>query len=61
MSAGLVDLTGKPIAPRTLVPAACPRCQAGVEKRTLSAGFGTPHDVCIVCGHEFSIAESRPR
>lgn len=61
MTTGLVDASGKPLPPRNTVPASCPNCRAGVEKRTLSAGFGTPHDVCIICGHEFSIEESRPR
>lgn len=37
----------------------CPQCRADVSRRVLSAGFGTPHDVCGQCGHEFSLEESR--
>lgn len=30
----------------------CPKCGADEDKRTLSGGFGTPHQVCTVCGFE---------
>lgn len=38
---------------RTPPDALCPQCGAGADKRTPSSGFGTPHDVCSVCGWEF--------
>lgn len=60
MTSGLVDVSGKPIRAAVTVPARCPRCSRAPEVRQLSSGFGTPHDVCV-CGHEFSIEESRPR
>lgn len=31
----------------------CPRCGSAKDKRVASSGFGMPHDVCSVCGHEF--------
>lgn len=39
--------------PARAASSACPRCAAPKEKRVLSAGFGDPHDVCSVCGHDF--------
>jgi rubredoxin len=45
----LVDASGKPVKRDTR----CPQCQAGPDKRVASGGFGEPHDVCVVCGHEF--------
>lgn len=32
----------------------CPRCGAPEKRRVLSAGFGSPHDVCGECGYDFS-------
>ena len=29
------------------------RCGAGPDKRIASGGFGIPHPVCRVCGHEW--------
>lgn len=43
---------GKP-ARRTAQDSRCPQCGASPDKRVLSAGFGEPHDVCRICGHEF--------
>jgi hypothetical protein len=58
---GLVDASGRPLS-RHVVPKSCPGCGAGPERRDVVAGFGgTPHDVCQVCGHEFSIAETQRR
>lgn len=48
----LVDPQGKPVSAKK-PSMACPRCGAGPDKRTLSAGFGQPHDVCTQCGHDF--------
>lgn len=59
--AALVDASGKPVGLSASVPKACPGCGAGPDKRDLSAGFGDPHDVCIVCGHEFALAETQRR
>lgn len=56
----IVDARGRPIVRPAGVPATCPQCGAGRDQRMLSAGFGTPHDVCLVCGHEFSLEETRP-
>jgi len=40
--------------PARLPPdATCPKCGAGPDQRVLSAGFGTPHEVCQRCGFEF--------
>lgn len=47
----LLDPTGRPA--RAAIDRACPRCGAPPEKRVLSAGFGSPHDVCSACGHDF--------
>lgn len=47
----LVGADGKPARRRE--SKVCPRCGAGPEKRTASAGFGEPHPVCTKCGHEF--------
>jgi len=30
----------------------CPNCGATEDKRVKSGGFGTPHDVCSICGFE---------
>lgn len=46
----IVDASGKT---RKTRDTSCPRCGAGKERRTLSAGFGSPHDVCGRCGHDF--------
>ena len=46
----IVAPNGQPARP--VPPNQCPRCGAGRDKRTLSAGFGEPHDVCV-CGYEF--------
>lgn len=51
-AARLVNGRGEP-ARRHRRAEACPRCGAGPEQRTPSAGFGTPHDVCRLCGYEF--------
>lgn len=47
----IVDPHGQPA--RAAVRADCPRCGATPERRVVSAGFGVPHDVCGVCGHDF--------
>ena len=47
----IVDPQGRPA--RRDVDRRCPQCGAGPERRTKSAGFGMPHDVCRQCGHEF--------
>jgi len=36
------------------VSTACPRCDAKKDRRVLSGGFGSPHDVCGNCGYEFA-------
>jgi len=61
MDAVLLDAAGRPLASRPTVPKACPGCGAGPERRDLSGGFGEPHDVCVVCGHEFTLAETQRR
>jgi uncharacterized protein (DUF983 family) len=49
----VLNAQGRP-ARRDLVAAKrCPRCGAGPEKRVASAGFGTPHPVCGMCGWDF--------
>lgn len=50
MKPALLDAHGRPVPP---VDTSCPRCGAAKERRVLSAGFGTPHDVCGVCGYDF--------
>lgn len=47
----ILDASGKPA--RSANDTGCPQCGAGPDKRVLSAGFGSPHDVCGTCGHEF--------
>lgn len=47
----LVDTTGRPL--RQAADRTCPRCSAPPDRRVLSSGFGSPHDVCGVCGHDF--------
>jgi len=32
----------------------CPKCYAAPATRVASSGFGRPHDVCGMCGHEFA-------
>ncbi len=49
MSGELVTPAGKPVQRST----ACPQCRAPQEKRVQSGGFGSPHDVCGVCGWDF--------
>lgn len=34
--------------------ARCPQCGAGPDERVPSSGFGTAHDVCQRCAHEFT-------
>jgi uncharacterized protein (DUF983 family) len=46
----LVDSAGQPV--RRLNDA-CPKCHAAPATRVASSGFGRPHDVCGMCGHEF--------
>jgi uncharacterized protein (DUF983 family) len=46
----IVDASGRPARAAS---AACPRCQAGRDKRVASGGFGRPHDVCGECGYEW--------
>lgn len=41
----LTDTPPLPVDPK------CPRCKS--DDRVLSCGFGEPHDVCKVCGHQF--------
>ena len=47
----IVDGHGKPA--RQAIDTACPQCRAPKDRRVLSAGFGSPHDVCGNCGHDF--------
>lgn len=47
----LVDASGRPA--RRAADTACPRCSALAEKRVASGGFGVPHPICSVCGHEW--------
>jgi len=47
----IVDAHGQPA--RAPADRACPRCGAWPERRVLSSGFGSPHDVCSACGHDF--------
>lgn len=47
----LVDPSGRPA--RKAVDETCPRCGASPEVRVASSGFGVPHPVCTVCGHEW--------
>ena len=47
----IVNPQGQPA--RKAMDTACPQCRAPKERRVLSAGFGAPHDVCGVCGHDF--------
>ena len=47
----IVAPDGRPA--RQTVSADCPSCRAPKNKRVLSSGFGHPHDVCGVCGHDF--------
>lgn len=47
----IVDAAGRPA--RTAADRTCPTCHAGPDKRRLSGGFGSPHDVCSICGYEW--------
>lgn len=47
----IVDPGGRPA--RAAISTDCPNCRAPKTKRRLSSGFGDPHDVCGVCGHDF--------
>ena len=49
--AGLVLPNGMPATPSA--DTACPTCLASADRRQASGGFGVPHPVCGVCGHEF--------
>ena len=53
----LLDATGRPLRRHQANPDACPGCGAGKDRRVLSAGFGTPHEVCEKCGHEWKEPE----
>lgn len=65
-ASGIVDPAGRAVeSPVTFVegravPTRCPGCGAPPKRRVKSAGFGQPHDVCVECGHEFSLRESQP-
>jgi predicted RNA-binding Zn-ribbon protein involved in translation (DUF1610 family) len=48
----LVDTTGRPV--HRLHDFRCPSCGAAPATRVASSGFGRPHDVCGMCGHEFA-------
>lgn len=56
-ASGLVDATGRPLRRPQAASDACPGCGAGKDRRVPSAGFGTPHEVCEKCGHEFKETE----
>lgn len=47
----IVGADGQPA--RRPTSSLCPGCQAPESKRVASGGFGSQHDVCSVCGHEF--------
>lgn len=49
----ILDASGRPA--RATVRTDCPRCHAPASERVASAGFGSPHDVCRQCGHEFDV------
>lgn len=49
----LVGPDGRPVPRPRHASTACPRCRADEGKRVKSSGFGTPHEVCSECGHEF--------
>jgi hypothetical protein len=51
-AARLVDASGQVV--RQLRDLRCPKCQALPATRVASSGFGRPHDVCGMCGHEFA-------
>lgn len=46
----LFTADGKPVEQSRI----CPRCGSLPSFRVASAGFGYPHDVCKVCGFEFT-------
>ncbi len=48
----ILDPQGRPA--RVAVDTACPQCGAATDRRVLSSGFGSPHDVCGACGHDFA-------
>jgi hypothetical protein len=48
----LVDTAGQPV--RELRDLRCPQGGAAPATRVTSSGFGRPHDVCGMCGHEFA-------
>lgn len=48
---GLLGPDGQPA--RVAKGSRCPVCGASEDRRVVSAGFGAPHDVCSVCGHDF--------
>ena len=50
-AARLVDSSGQVV--RELRDLRCPKCAALPATRVASSGFGRPHDVCGMCGHEF--------
>jgi uncharacterized protein (DUF983 family) len=45
----IVDAQGKPA--RQAIDTKCPDCRSA--RRRLSGGFGSPHDICADCGHDF--------
>jgi uncharacterized protein (DUF983 family) len=47
----IVDPSGRPA--RRAEDRRCPRCRATPDTRIRSGGFGSWHDVCSVCGHDF--------
>lgn len=47
----IVDPSGRPA--RKSISTDCPACGAAKAKRRLSSGFGSPHDICGECGHDF--------
>jgi hypothetical protein len=55
----LVDPFGRPVTEKDLGAGACPGCGSSPDDRVASGGFGTPHEVCKRCGHEFYGQEMR--
>ena len=53
----IVGTDGRPLRRPQANTDACPECRAGKDQRVPSCGFGTPHEVCQKCGHEFKETE----
>jgi len=51
MNEPLIVITDPPEIPKD---ERCPDCDAGKQARRRSMTYGPPHDVCGVCGHNFT-------